>query len=146
MSSSAAAAACSPGLLIVARTVEFGPDAGIPETDTPPSAGAIDLARIAGFKTVVPERMVRFSLAGVQLEFTANPEADKLIVLGSGETGCCISKIGGERYHEVPESWRDDKEVCMRASDDRMRDDDRSDLMKDIDRALTSLRGQDRGI
>lgn len=76
----------------------------VPETDTPPSAGPLDLTRIAGFKAVAPEGVVKFSLAGVQLKFTANPETDKLTVPGRGETGRCIIKVGSERYRDLPEA------------------------------------------
>jgi serine/threonine-protein kinase HipA len=76
----------------------------VPETDTPPSAGSLDLTHIAGFKTVAPEGVVKFSLAGVQLKFTANPDSDKLTVPGRGETGRCIIKVGSERYRDLPEA------------------------------------------
>jgi hypothetical protein len=38
------------------------------------------------------------------------------------------------------EQWRDDKKALMRASEDGMRGDDRSDLLKKIKKALMSLR------
>lgn len=76
----------------------------VPETDTPPSAGPLDLTNVAGFKAISPEGVVKFSLAGVQLKFTANPETDKLTVPGRGETGRCIIKVGSERYRNLPEA------------------------------------------
>lgn len=76
----------------------------VPETGTPLSAGPLDLTSIAGFQTVAPEGLVKFSLAGVQLKFTANPETDKLTVPGRGETGRCIIKVGSERYRDLPEA------------------------------------------
>ncbi|WP_447932826.1 type II toxin-antitoxin system HipA family toxin [Sphingopyxis fribergensis] len=76
----------------------------VPETDIPPSAGPLDLTRIAGFKAVAPEGVVKFSLAGVQLKFTANPETDKLTLPGRGQTGRCIIKVGSERYRDLPEA------------------------------------------
>ncbi|WP_017671808.1 type II toxin-antitoxin system HipA family toxin [Blastomonas sp. AAP53] len=76
----------------------------IPETDTPPSVGPLDLMDVAGFEAAVPGGMVKFSLAGVQLKFTANPHADKLTVPGRGETGRCIIKVGTQRYPGLPEA------------------------------------------
>jgi serine/threonine-protein kinase HipA len=76
----------------------------VPETDTPPSAGPLDLTRVAGFEAAIPTGVVKFSLAGVQLKFTANPDADKLTVPGRGETGRCIIKVGSERYRDLPEA------------------------------------------
>lgn len=75
-----------------------------PETDAPPSIGPLDLTRIGDFQTVVPKGVIKFSLAGVQLKFTANPGVDKLTVPGRGETGRCIIKVGSDRYRDLPEA------------------------------------------
>jgi serine/threonine-protein kinase HipA len=75
-----------------------------PETDAPSSTGPLDLAQVGNFKAAVPRGVVKFSLAGVQLKFTANPDADKLTVPGRGETGRCIIKVGSDRYHDLPEA------------------------------------------
>lgn len=75
-----------------------------PETDAPSSTGPLDLAQVGNFKAAVPRGVVKFSLAGVQLKFTANPDADKLTVRGRGETGRCIIKVGSDRYRDLPEA------------------------------------------
>ncbi|HNP65101.1 MAG TPA: hypothetical protein PKH39_14285 [Woeseiaceae bacterium] len=46
---------------------------------------------------------------------------------------------------EMLESWRDDKEAYMRASEEGMQGDDRSDLLRLIENALNSLQENSPG-
>lgn len=40
---------------------------------------------------------------------------------------------------EMLESWRDDKEALLRATEEGMQGDGRAELLKEIEKALTSL-------
>lgn len=40
---------------------------------------------------------------------------------------------------EMLESWRDDKEAMLRATEEGMQGDGRAELLKEIEKALTSL-------
>lgn len=73
-----------------------------PETEPPQSAGPLHLEKVKGFQAVRPEGVVKFSLAGVQLKFTANPEGERLTLPGSDGTGRCIIKVASERYPGLP--------------------------------------------
>jgi serine/threonine-protein kinase HipA len=75
----------------------------VPETDVPASAGPLDLTAVRGFRAVQPRGMVKFSLAGVQLKFTANVDGERLTVPGRGESGHCIIKVASENYRGLPE-------------------------------------------
>ncbi|HEY1607374.1 MAG TPA: type II toxin-antitoxin system HipA family toxin [Allosphingosinicella sp.] len=75
-----------------------------PETEAPPSAGPLRLEKVRGFKAVRPEGVVKFSLAGIQLKFTANPEGERLTLPAGGDTGRCIVKVANERYAGLPEA------------------------------------------
>jgi serine/threonine-protein kinase HipA len=74
------------------------------ETDAPPSAGPLELTNVGGLRLPVPEGVVKFSLAGIQLKFTAKLEGDHLSVPGSAETGRCIIKVPSERFRDLPEA------------------------------------------
>jgi serine/threonine-protein kinase HipA len=76
----------------------------VPETTAPASAGPLDLASVEGFRAVRPEGVVKFSLAGIQLKFTANPDGERLTMPGRGDTGRCIIKVASERYRGLPEA------------------------------------------
>ncbi|AYG62127.1 type II toxin-antitoxin system HipA family toxin [Rhizobium jaguaris] len=76
----------------------------VPETEVPPSAGPLTLENVEGFQAPLPEGTVKFSLAGVQLKFTANPYGDRLTVPGRGDTGRCIIKVASERFPDLPEA------------------------------------------
>jgi serine/threonine-protein kinase HipA len=76
----------------------------VPETDAPASAGPLDLMSVRGFKAPEPKGVVKFSLAGVQLKFTANVEGERLILPGRGNTGRCIIKVASETYAGLPEA------------------------------------------
>jgi serine/threonine-protein kinase HipA len=75
-----------------------------PETETPASAGPLDLVSVKGFRAAVPTGVVKFSLAGFQLKFTANIDGERLTMPGSGDTGRCIIKVASERYAGLPEA------------------------------------------
>ena len=75
-----------------------------PETEAPRSIGPIDPAKVAGFQAVDPKGSVKFSLAGVQLKFTANAMGERLTVPGRGDSGRCIIKVPSDRYRELPEA------------------------------------------
>lgn len=76
----------------------------VPETDVPASAGPLGLGEIGGFKAAEPLGLVKFSLAGIQLKFTANVVGERLTVPGRGESGHCIIKVASERYPRLPEA------------------------------------------
>lgn len=46
---------------------------------------------------------------------------------------------------EKLESWRDDKEAFMRATDEGMEGDDRADLLRQVEKALSSLQKKSAG-
>lgn len=48
-------------------------------------------------------------------------------------------KLGHHEKVEMLTSWRDDKEAYLRASDEGMRGDDRSDFLRQIEISLSSL-------
>jgi serine/threonine-protein kinase HipA len=75
-----------------------------PETETPRSAGPLRLEKVEGFQAARPEGVVKFSLAGVQLKFTANPDGDRMTLPGSADTGRCIIKVASDRYAGLPEA------------------------------------------
>ncbi|MBB6305567.1 MULTISPECIES: type II toxin-antitoxin system HipA family toxin [Rhizobium] len=76
----------------------------VPETAIPASAGPITIEKVHGVDVALPDGAVKFSLAGVQLKFTANVEGDRLTVPGRGNTGRCIIKVASERYPGLPEA------------------------------------------
>lgn len=76
----------------------------VPETDVPASAGPLDLGAVSGFRATQPQGVVKFSLAGIQLKFTANADGERLTMPGRGESGHCIIKVGSENYPALPEA------------------------------------------
>jgi len=75
-----------------------------PETEAPATAGPLQLETVEGFRATVPRGVVKFSLAGVQLKFTANPDGNRLTVPGAAETGRCIIKVASERFRDLPQA------------------------------------------
>jgi serine/threonine-protein kinase HipA len=77
----------------------------IPDNDeAPASAGPLQWERVAGLKAPVPKGAVKFSLAGVQLKFTATAEGERLTApVHSGE-GRLILKLASDRYPDLPEA------------------------------------------
>jgi serine/threonine-protein kinase HipA len=75
-----------------------------PETEVPATAGPLKFSNADGLRIPEPQGVVKFSLAGIQLKFTANPKGDRLTVPGAAETGRCIIKVASERYAGLPEA------------------------------------------
>lgn len=75
-----------------------------PETAIPASAGPAEMVNTRGFQAPLPSGLVKFSLAGVQLKFTADLHDGRLTVPGRGESGRCIIKVASERYAGLPEA------------------------------------------
>lgn len=75
-----------------------------PETDIPHSAGPLYLERVQGLQVSRPEGMVKFSLAGVQLKFSALANRARLSVPAQAGTGRCIVKLSTEHYPQLPEA------------------------------------------
>ncbi len=76
----------------------------VPETDLPASIGPIRFERVHGFRAPEPEGVVKFSLAGVQLKFTANAEGERLTVPGREDDNRYILKLPSERFPRLPEA------------------------------------------
>ncbi|WP_349323057.1 type II toxin-antitoxin system HipA family toxin [Asticcacaulis sp. MM231] len=76
----------------------------VPETEVPESAGPLHFEQIRGFRAAVPDGRVKFSLAGVQLKFTAHTTGDCLTVPGHAGESRSILKLASERYPGLPEA------------------------------------------
>lgn len=77
----------------------------IPDNDeAPESAGPIRWERVAGFKAPLPQGVVKFSLAGVQLKFMANAQGERLTAPGRAGDGRLILKLASAAYPELPEA------------------------------------------
>jgi len=72
--------------------------------EAPESAGPIAWERVAGFKAPLPQGIVKFSLAGVQLKFMVMAEDHRLTVPARGGDARLILKLGSDRYPELPEA------------------------------------------
>lgn len=72
------------------------PEAGVPET-------GFTWESLDGFKVPVPPGLVKFSLAGVQLKFTAGMEDGRLTVPARAANGRYILKVPSERHPLLPE-------------------------------------------
>lgn len=75
-----------------------------PETDVPSSAGPLELTTLKGFRATAPQGIIKFSLAGIQLKFTANPEGNRLTAPGAAKTGRCVIKVPNERFSDLPQA------------------------------------------
>jgi serine/threonine-protein kinase HipA len=82
-----------PGALIVT-----------PETTPPSSAGPLHLERLGGLDLPRPEGLVKFSLAGVQLKFSATDNHGRLTVPARAGEGRAILKVPTARYPALPEA------------------------------------------
>ena len=69
----------------------------------PDSAGPLQWERLAGFKAPLPQRVVKFSLAGVQLKFVVDKGDDRFTAPARSGDGQFILKPGSERYPTLPE-------------------------------------------
>lgn len=72
--------------------------------DAPDSAGPIRWDRVAGFKAPLPQGVVKFSLAGVQLKFMANAQGERLTAPGRAGDGRLILKLASANHPELPEA------------------------------------------
>ncbi|MGN6769165.1 MAG: type II toxin-antitoxin system HipA family toxin [Rhizobiaceae bacterium] len=75
-----------------------------PETDTPSSAGPLHLEHAHGLELPQPEGVVKFSLAGIQLKFSATPTGERLTAPARTGEGRCILKVPTGRYPGLPEA------------------------------------------
>lgn len=75
-----------------------------PETALPETAGPLHLERLAGLDLPQPEGLIKFSLAGVQLKFSAAPAGARLTVPARGGEGRAILKVPAARYPGLPEA------------------------------------------
>jgi serine/threonine-protein kinase HipA len=75
-----------------------------PETATPASAGPLHLERVHGLELPQPEGVVKFSLAGIQLKFSATPAGDRLTAPARAGQGRCVLKVPTARYPGLPEA------------------------------------------
>jgi serine/threonine-protein kinase HipA len=76
----------------------------VPETDLPVSAGPLKLADMHGFRVPVPQGVVKFSLAGVQLKFSGNLADGRLTIPARTEDTHCILKVPTDRFPNLPEA------------------------------------------
>ncbi len=65
-----------------------------------------------GFQVPVPEGRVKFSLAGVQLKFSAEMQGERLSVPARSGAGCTILKVASERYRGLPEAEYTAMRLC----------------------------------
>lgn len=75
-----------------------------PETGPPPSAGPLKLEEVDGLEATLPEGLVKFSLAGVQLKFAVTAEGERLTAPARAGSGRYILKVPSERYPGLPEA------------------------------------------
>ena len=85
-----------PGAVVIV------PEAG-PATDDK-ADGGIRWEKLHGFKVPVPEGMVKFSLAGVQLKFSAEMRGERLSAPARSGQGRYILKVPSERHERLPEA------------------------------------------
>lgn len=76
----------------------------VPETGVPATAGPLSFGTMDGFAVTRPTGVVKFSLAGIQLKFTANPDGERLTVPGGHDGGRCIIKVPSEHFPNLPEA------------------------------------------
>lgn len=75
-----------------------------PETAPLPAAGPLTIERAGGLDLPQPQGLVKFSLAGVQLKFSAASAGARLTVPARGGEGRCIVKVPTARYPGLPEA------------------------------------------
>ncbi|CAN7535257.1 type II toxin-antitoxin system HipA family toxin [Rhizobium sp. LjRoot98] len=75
-----------------------------PETAVPSSVGPIEVQSIRGVAAPLPEGAVKFSLAGVQLKFSAIADGDRITAPGRAGEGRCILKVPTKQYPGLPEA------------------------------------------
>jgi serine/threonine-protein kinase HipA len=67
------------------------------------AAGPIRWDRVAGFRAPVPEGVVKFSLAGVQLKFAATCLDERVTLPARAGEGNYILKLASDRFPNLPE-------------------------------------------
>jgi serine/threonine-protein kinase HipA len=72
--------------------------------EAPESAGPLRWDRVAGFRAPLPEGVVKFSLAGVQLKFMATADGDRLTMPARAGDGRLILKLASDRFPDLPEA------------------------------------------
>lgn len=75
-----------------------------PETAVPSSVGPIEVQSIRGVSAPLPEGAVKFSLAGVQLKFSAIADGERLTAPARAGEGRCILKVPTKQYPGLPEA------------------------------------------
>lgn len=75
-----------------------------PETAPPETAGPLHIERLHGLDLPQPEGLVKFSLAGVQLKFSATDTHGRLTVPARAGEGRAILKVPTARYPGLPEA------------------------------------------
>lgn len=72
--------------------------------EAPASAGPIRWEDVAGFRAPLPQGVVKFSLAGVQLKFVADVKGERLSAPARSGEGRLILKLASERFAGLPEA------------------------------------------
>lgn len=83
-----------------------------PETAAPETAGPLALERLFGLDLPMPDGFVKFSLAGVQLKFSAVAAGARLTVPARGGEGRVILKVPTDRHPGLPEAEHAAMTLC----------------------------------
>lgn len=75
-----------------------------PETGAPRSAGPLTIEPVEGLDATLPEGLVKFSLAGVQLKFAVVPDGERFTAPARAGSSRCILKVPSEQYPGLPEA------------------------------------------
>jgi len=87
----------------------------VPETSMGPDFGTIRWDEVAGVPAPVPEGVVKFSLAGVQLKFNVVDHDDRLTMPGRSGEGRIILKAPTAAYPSLPEAEYTAMTLCRAA-------------------------------
>ena len=87
----------------------------LPETGMGADLGAIRWDEVAGVRAPVPEGVVKFSLAGVQLKFNVVAQGDRLTMPGRSGEGRIILKAPTAAYPGLPEAEYAAMTLCRAA-------------------------------
>lgn len=83
----------------------------VPEAGREPDH-AVRWETLYGFTVPVPEGRVKFSLAGVQLKFTAEARGERLSAPARSGTGRTILKVPSDRHRDLPEAEYTAMRLC----------------------------------
>ena len=72
--------------------------------DAPDSAGPLRWDRVAGLQVPLPDGVVKFSLAGVQLKFAALADGDRFTAPARAGEGRHVLKLASQRFPALPEA------------------------------------------